>query len=87
VTFTDNDGLLFVIEFSPDSRAVIAGTSKGPRSLFSRPTHVDYLAPEICNYVSRNLQQDEWNMYIGKDIAYEKTCQGKSHNIKIEQIR
>ena len=51
VTLTDNEGIIFVIEFSPDSRAIIAGSSGGGQNLVSRPTHVDYLVPEICNYV------------------------------------
>ena len=84
VTLTDNEGFVFVIEFSPDSRTIIAGASGVVDNLVSRPTHVDYMVPEICNYVSRNMNQDEWNTYVGKDIAYERTCQGKSFNIKIE---
>jgi WD40 repeat protein len=87
VTLTDNDGIILAIEFSPDSRAIIAGSSGGEQNLVSRPSHVDYLATEICNYVSRNLSQDEWNTYVGKDIVYERTCQGKSFNIKIEPIK
>ena len=66
-----------MIEFSPDSRAIIAGASAGGQNLVSRATHVDYLVPEICNYVARNMSQDEWNTYVGKDIAYEKNLSGK----------
>ena len=87
VTFTDNDGIILVIEFSPDSKALIAGASGGGDNLVSRPSHVDFMVPEICNLVSRNMSQDEWNTYVGRDIAYERTCQGKSFNIKIEPIK
>lgn len=87
VTLADNDGFVFVVEFSPDSKAIIAGTSAGRSNLVCRPSHVDFIAAEMCNYVSRNLNQDEWNTYVGKDIAYEKTCQGKNYNIKIQPIR
>jgi hypothetical protein len=87
VTLTDNEGIVFVIEFSPDSRTIIAGSSGGGENLVSRATHVNYLVPEICNYVSRNMSQDEWNTYVGKDIAYEGTCQGKGFNIKIEPVK
>jgi hypothetical protein len=87
VTLTDNDGFILVIEFSPDGKALISGASEGGENLVGRPAHVDYLVPEICSYVSRNMSQDEWNTFVGKDIAYEKTCQGKSFNIKIEPIR
>jgi WD40 repeat protein len=87
VTLADNDGVVFVVEFSPDSRTIIAGTSGGSENLVSRPAHVDFMASEICDYVSRNMSQDEWNTYVGRDIAYERTCQGKSYNIKIQPIR
>ena len=87
VTFTDNNNVILVIEFSPDSRSLLAGTAGGENNLFSRPTYLDYLVPDICNYVSRNMTQDEWNLYVGKDVAYERTCQGKSFNIKIDHIR
>ncbi len=87
VTFTDNEGIVLVIEFSPDGRDLMSGTSEGERNLVSRPSHVDYLAPEACNYVSRNMTQDEWFTYVGKDIPFERTCAGKSYNIKIDQIR
>jgi WD40 repeat protein len=87
LALTDNDGIILVIEFSPDSRTIVSGASAGVDNLVSRPTHVDLLVPEICNYVSRNMNQDEWNTYVGKNIAYENTCPGKSYNIKIEPIR
>ncbi len=87
VTLTDNDGFIFVVEFSPDSRTIIAGMSGAGQNLVSRPSHADFIASEMCNYVSRNMNQDEWNAYIGKDFAYERTCQGKSYNIKIQPIK
>jgi hypothetical protein len=33
------------------------------------------------------MTQEEWNVYVGKDIPLEKTCQNKSFNIKIEPIK
>ena len=86
VTLTDNDNIMFVIEFSPDGRSILAG-SGGEENLKGRPAHLDYLVPDICNYVSRNMSQDEWNLFIGKDIDYERTCQGKNFNIKIDHIK
>jgi WD40 repeat protein len=87
VNITDNDNVVMIVEFSPDGRSVLAGSAGGEQNIFSRPTHLDYLVPDICNFVSRNMTQDEWNIYIGKDIVYERTCQGKSFNIKIDQIK
>jgi hypothetical protein len=66
---------------------IISGESGSGNNLISRPSHVDYLVKDICNMVSRNMTQDEWNVYVGKDIPLEKTCQEKNMNIKIEQIK
>jgi len=87
VTLTDNDGIILVIEFSPDSKAILSGSSDGEQNLVSRPAHVDFMVPEICNLVTRNMSPDEWTTYVGRDIAYERTCQGKGLKIKIEQIK
>jgi WD40 repeat protein len=32
------------------------------------------LASRICGLVNRDMIPDEWNMYIGSEIPYEKTC-------------
>jgi WD40 repeat protein len=86
VTFTDNEGFVLVMQFSPDGQVVISGSYEGNQTLVSRPSHVDYLVRDICNIVSRNMTQYEWNNYVAKDIPLEKTCQGKDFNIKIDAI-
>ncbi len=87
VTLTDNEGIVLVMQFSPDGQMIISGESGGGNNLIGRPSHVDYLVNDICNLVSRNMTQEEWNVYVGKDIPLEKTCQSKSFNIKIEPIK
>jgi len=51
-----------------------------------RPSHVDYLVRDICKGVTRNMTQEEWNLYVGKDIPLEKTCpdisRSKNNSIK-----
>jgi hypothetical protein len=56
-------------------------------TLISRPANVDYLVKDICNQLSRNMTQDEWNTYVGRDIPLEKTCAEKSLNIKVNPIK
>jgi WD40 repeat protein len=87
ITFTDNEGFVLVIQFSPDGQLIVSGTYEGSQNLVSRPSHVDYLARDICNIITRNLSQEEWNTYVGKDIPLEKTCQDKSYNIKVNAIK
>jgi|WetSurMetagenome_2_1015567.scaffolds.fasta_scaffold01722_6 WD40 repeat protein len=87
VTFSDNEGLVLVMEFSSDGEMIVSGSFEGDRNIISRPTHVDYLARNICNTVSRNMTQNEWNTYVAKDIPLEKTCLDRSFKIKIDPIR
>ncbi len=87
ITLADNDGFVLVMQFSADGQLIISGTAEGSQNLVSRPSHVDNLVKDICNNVSRNMTQNEWNIYVGKDIPLEKTCQDKKYNIKVDPIR
>ena len=87
VTLNDNEGFVLVMQFSPDGQMILSGESGGINNLRGRPSHVDYLVSDICNIVSRNMTQGEWNNYVGKDIPHEKTCPEKNYNIKVEPIK
>jgi len=87
ITFTDNEGFVLVMQFSPNGQLIISGAYEGNQNLVSRPSHVDYLVRDICTIVSRNMTQDEWNTYVAKDIPLETTCQDKSYNIKVNAIK
>jgi WD40 repeat protein len=87
INFTDNDGFVMVMEFSPDGQLIVSGTYEGPTNLVSRPTHVDIMAKDICTLVSRNLSPQEWSTYVGKDIEYEKTCSDRDYNIRVKIIK
>jgi WD40 repeat protein len=87
VTLSDNEGFVLVMQFSPDGQMIISGESGNGNNLIRRPSHVDYLVNDICNLVSRNMTQEEWNVYVGKDIPLEKTCLKNNLNIKIEPIK
>jgi len=85
ITVADNEGLVFVIQFSPDGQIIISGKSGEENNLISRPVTADYLATDMCNTISRNMTQDEWNYYVGRDIPLEKTCQING-TIKVEPV-
>jgi WD40 repeat protein len=87
ITLNDNEGFVLVMKFSPDGQMIVSGESAGINNLRGRPSHVDYLVSDICNIVSRNMTQEEWNNYVGKDISHEKTCPDKNYNIKVEPIK
>ena len=87
VTLSDNEGFVLVMQFSPDGQLIVSGSYEGARNLVSRPTHVDNLVKDICTLVSRNMTRDEWNNYVGKDIAPEATCPQKNYNIKANIVK
>jgi hypothetical protein len=87
VTFADNEGFVLVMQFSPNGELLISGLFEGRQNLISRPAHVDYLVNDICNIVTRNMTQEEWNIYAAKDIPLEKTCTDKNFRIKIDPVK
>ncbi len=87
LTFNDHEKFVMVIQFSPDGQLIVSGSYDDKENLVSRPAHVDNLVQDVCNKLSRNMTQDEWNTYVGRDIPLEKTCPEKSLNIKMNPIK
>ncbi len=87
ITFNDHEKFVMVIQFSPDGQLIVSGDYNDRENLVSRPAHVDNLVKDICTQISRNMTQDEWNTYVGRDIPLEKTCADKSLNIKVNPIK
>jgi len=87
VTFTDNEGIVIAFDFSPDGETILAGSSGNKPRLVARPALADSFAADGCSYVTRNFTPNEWLAYVGKDIAYEKTCEGADYKIRIREIR
>jgi len=87
VSFNDNDGLVIAFDFSPDGEMILAGSVGNQSKIISRPAYADSFAADGCTYVTRNFTPDEWLAYVGKDITYEKTCNGADLKIRIRDIR
>ncbi|MFN8239233.1 MAG: hypothetical protein U0X39_00540 [Bacteroidales bacterium] len=87
VTFNDQEGFVMAVEFSADGQLVISGSYKGPNNLVGRPTTADIMAGDFCSNLGRNMTEDEWATYVGKDLRYEKTCTDKDFSIKVNVIK
>jgi len=89
ISFTDNDEIILTIQFSAKGDALVSAVSAGSISrgglITSRATHADILAGNICFLISRNLSEEEWNVYVGRDIDWEKTCNETDFKIKVEK--
>ena len=73
VAFKDHDDYVWSIEFNTNSDYLLAGTKDGILKLW--PTKPDLMAQDICKYLYRNMADDEWDMFVGDDIDYVKTCE------------
>jgi WD40 repeat protein len=61
--------------FTKDNK-LIAGMSN--KSIRLWETSLTRLASMICQIVNRDMISEEWTMYVGSEIPYEKTC-GMNH--------
>lgn len=76
ITITEQESWVMALTFTPDGRRVIT-SSNNADLLFYWMTRSDYMADQMCKYITRNLSKNEWDTYIGEDIEYEKTCLDK----------
>jgi WD40 repeat protein len=68
---TSKSTTFFVLAFSPDGSRLAAGEPDDSIHLFQLgPAAAAYL----CTRVWRNLSMDEWRLYIGDGVPYERTC-------------
>jgi WD40 repeat protein len=68
------------VAFTPDDEQLIAGihsveqTVKGVnQTIHAWPTRIPRMASELCSLVKRNMNKDEWELYMA-DLPYESTC-------------
>jgi WD40 repeat protein len=87
ITLGDNEGFVLVIQFSSNGQLIVSGTYEDTQNLVGRPSHVQYMVADICDRVTRNMTQDEWNTYVARDIPLEQTCLQKDYNIKVNEVR
>ncbi|MBN1388148.1 MAG: hypothetical protein JW965_06850 [Bacteroidales bacterium] len=89
VSLEDNDGMVYALAFSPENQILLSG-SEGKeeyRNIIARSPHVDYMAQNMCTLLSRNFTDEEWWIYVGRDIDYEETCDPDGLKIRARQIR
>ncbi|GAB3936555.1 WD40 repeat domain-containing protein [Larkinella terrae] len=71
IVINDFDSWVMAIRFTNDSKRLIA--CGADRTVRIRNIDPAELYAELTRKVKRNLTNEEWNKYIGKDIPYEKT--------------
>jgi len=84
VIFTDGGKDVIRLVFSDGGEAFLSATSK---DVVRRPAQMRCMTEGICDKVSRNLTEQEWSAYVGRDIEYEPTCPGREYRIRVREIR
>lgn len=72
IIFDDHEDWVLTGCFDPSGKRIITGSSD--MYLRSWPVDPQVLANRICEYVPREMTQDEWSEFVGKDIPYSSTC-------------
>jgi hypothetical protein len=69
----DNGGFGRTVDFSHDDEMLVSGSGEFP-NLIARPVRSNLLIDEFCSMITRNFTPEEWEVYVGPDIEYQRTC-------------
>ena len=89
VALDDNDGEVYTLAFSDDGKYLLSGSEgiSKERNLLSRASHVDYMAQNMCQLLTRNFTPEEWWRYVGRDIDYRETCDPEKLEIGVRRVK
>lgn len=89
IVLSDHDWV-WNLAFTPDDEQLIAGiqsvkeTKIGQKdqTIHAWPTQIETMSGYLCGFLKRNMNMEEWNEYVAKDLPYEKTCLDLPENDK-----
>jgi len=81
IVFSDHRDWVWGVAFTPDDEQLLASvhssteTIKGvEHTIRAWPTKIPTMADILCGKVSRNINKEEWEIFVGDDLPYEVTC-------------
>jgi WD40 repeat protein len=64
--------------FSADDEQLLAGmhsnAEKSKETIHAWPTRIETISGLLCQYLNRNLTDEEWEIYVDKQLTKEVTC-------------
>jgi hypothetical protein len=73
IVFDDHESWVTSVMFTNDDQYIVSGGRNGKIRVY--PVDVNTMESDYCNYITRELTQEEWNSYVGEDIPYNpKKC-------------
>jgi WD40 repeat protein/energy-coupling factor transporter ATP-binding protein EcfA2 len=94
IKLRDHSDWVWSLAFSPDDEQIMIGLQSARQtvrqgelateeSIRAYPTKIPTMANILCGeYIKRNMNKDEWDIYVGADLPYEKTCANYPENYK-----
>ncbi len=73
VVIREHDSWVRTVAFNSSGNKLVSGSRQETR-LRKWTTSPGEMASMICEKLSRNMTQSEWNQYIGEDIPYKESC-------------
>lgn len=81
IVFSDHRDWVWGVTFTPDDEQLLASvhsaaeTIKGiEHTIRAWPTKIPIMADILCGKVTRNINKEEWEIFVGDDLTYESTC-------------
>lgn len=75
---SNSNFFFFSTEFSPDNKFILVGSTRGVIKKY--PSSTLPIGNQLCNYLERNMTDEEWQTNVGTDIPYENTCSNLALN-------
>jgi WD40 repeat protein len=69
---TSHEGYVSSLAFTPDGKTLASSGSDSRIILWD--VSLESWQARACRIANRNLTIDEWNQYIGTNVAYQRTC-------------
>ena len=73
IVMDDYDFWITCLAFTAGGDKLITGSAD--KTIRMRLINTEVLTRLLCADLSRNMTQEEWNLYVGSDIGYSKTCE------------
>jgi energy-coupling factor transporter ATP-binding protein EcfA2 len=78
---SDHRDWVWSVAFTPDDEQLLASvhssieTVKGvEHTIRAWPTKIPTMSNILCDKVKRNINKEEWEIFVGDDLPYESTC-------------
>ena len=72
IELTDHESWVLSIAFTPDGKKLVTSSNQKDR-IIVWSTKMEYIAEDLKTRITRNMSNEEWNVYVAEDIEYEKT--------------